>query len=791
MDFINVPVCYQPAYTWLWNTEITKEGIKERIDEMYENGIRAFYILGEPENFRPQSRRTHLSPEYLSDDYLELVYYAYEMAKEKGMWTWLYNEGGFPSGMACGKICELRPDLRQKLILSRSIKIKAGDSYSLGEKSLCAFFNDTRVNAGYLFDNDTELTEYYYDNNTRVGRTIQSDTASRENVDLFIKLTHERLKARFGDKMGSDVKLMFDDEAFMGTWTVGLEKIFLEKYGYDIADYMPCITSEREPRSEAEYRAKSDYIMLCGDLVRDNYFIPMREWLNKSSMLSVGHIDNDHLPDGNVCNRYGNAMTVLREFDIPGVDVIRSQISYPDEYTEFEGMRFFPRFASSAARQNGHSRALSESFAVFGSHVDPELMRYVVNAQAVRGISLYNFMVMSYDRKTVMMHQYRPNFVKENVGVDGLHEINNYTARLSYILSSAKAEIKTAIYYPARSIAAGGALGDAAAEVFTSLGHELEVKGVAFDIVDEELLLKGAVKDGALVLENVRYESVIAPRCDFEIPAVIDRISLLGKQAEPCVERTSTDILSRKIAFENGDEGYLIVNLANNTVSDQVRIKTDKSIYNLNIFDGELYSLNYNRNGDSVSVPVNLLRGEALLILATERSVNAIAVAEKKFVSDITKFTSYISRRQIISCERGTTNEYYESGDLREGLYEWDRELSGEVTYITTLPYLENGEYLLQLGEVRNTAKVFVEGECVGITTMPPYSVNFHVSEGEKELRIIVANTPANECARTDYFDRLDIRDVGGYHEKMKIKEALYSKGGGLLGPVKLFKLLK
>ncbi len=93
----------------------------------------------------------------------------------------------------------------------------------------------------------------------------------------------------------------------MGTWTVGLEKIFLEKYGYDIADYMPYITSEREPRSEAEYRAKSDYIMLCGDLVRDNYFIPMREWLNKSSMLSVGHIDNDHLPNGNVINRYGNS----------------------------------------------------------------------------------------------------------------------------------------------------------------------------------------------------------------------------------------------------------------------------------------------------------------------------------------------------------------------------------------------------------------------------------------------------------------------------------------------------
>ena len=76
-------------------------------------------------------------------------------------------------------------------------------------------------------------------------------------------------------------------------------------------------------------------------------------------------------------------------------------------------MKFFPRFASSAARQQGHSIAMSESFAVYGAHVDQTLMRYAVNYQAVRGISLYNFMVMSYDKKTPMLHQYRPNFVKE------------------------------------------------------------------------------------------------------------------------------------------------------------------------------------------------------------------------------------------------------------------------------------------------------------------------------------------------------------------------------------------
>ena len=99
MDLKNIPSSYHPAYAWLWNSTITKEGIRAQIEEMYEAGIRAFYIIGEPKEFRPDRRRTYLSPDYLSEAYVELVYYAFQVAEEQGMYTWLYNEGGFPSGM--------------------------------------------------------------------------------------------------------------------------------------------------------------------------------------------------------------------------------------------------------------------------------------------------------------------------------------------------------------------------------------------------------------------------------------------------------------------------------------------------------------------------------------------------------------------------------------------------------------------------------------------------------------------------------------------------------------------
>ena len=139
MDLKNIPSSYHPAYAWLWNSTITKEGIRAQIEEMYEAGIRAFYIIGEPKEFRPDRRRTYLSPDYLSEAYVELVYYAFQVAEEQGMYTWLYNEGGFPSGMACGQIRKAHPELAQKTIVSEKVLVLADTVYAEPEGCLATF----------------------------------------------------------------------------------------------------------------------------------------------------------------------------------------------------------------------------------------------------------------------------------------------------------------------------------------------------------------------------------------------------------------------------------------------------------------------------------------------------------------------------------------------------------------------------------------------------------------------------------------------------------------------------
>ena len=189
MDFKNIPVNHQPAYTWLWNTTVTKEGIKERIDEMLDSGIRAFYVLGEPENFRPGVRNTHLSPDYLSEEYIDLVYYAYEYAKSRGMYTWLYNEGGFPSGMACGQVTRDHPELAIISIASRKVTVKSGEAFPHSFEHIAAYCDGKRISTDEKLAKDTEITEYYFknadnrgiaDRHQRVNRTL-ADTVDQLN----------------------------------------------------------------------------------------------------------------------------------------------------------------------------------------------------------------------------------------------------------------------------------------------------------------------------------------------------------------------------------------------------------------------------------------------------------------------------------------------------------------------------------------------------------------------------------------------------------------------------------
>lgn len=792
MDFIKPNRTHEPVYTWLWNGVITEDGIRARIDDMCASGIRAFYIIAEPRNFRPTMRATSLAPSYLTEDYLRLLAFAHSYAKEKGMHTWLYNEGGFPSGMAAGKVPEQNPELHKKAIRTIRLHLRPTQCYRTKANTVAAFDDATgvRIDDGFSDTEPHTVTEYLSVDARRNGdNIIASDIADIRATRLFLEITHEAIDRALPGVMGGEVSYMFDDESQMGVWTPLLPKAFREKFGYEIEDFMPYLFGGKPYDTEAAVRARIDYEMICGDLVTENYFREMQRWLHRHNMKSVGHLDLDHRAEGFVLKHYGNVMNMLRAFDVPGIDVIWSQITYPDADGRcmFEGCPFYPRIAASAARQNGTDITLSESFAVYGSHVTPDEIRFAVGYQGVRGISAFNFMVMSYEKEDTLPLQYRPNFIPEYPGMSMLSEINRYTARLSALLQSGRADIKTALYYPIRTLNALVADGEAARAAqaeFERLGNLLEANGVSFDVIDEDYVKHATVSGNVLRGEHTAYESVFVADGKYETRAVIDVLSALPHVLLPDAENLPASVRVRCINAENGDRIYLFFNESGDTVTLSPRIAETRRPVRYSLEDGNLYGIPAQTQDGKTILSLSLIRGACAVIVFSDNAYDTVNPPALGAPIPLTQFSSRVTREVYLDGDG--LRSFTPTSDFAPcTLTPWDVTFSGEITYRTAIPCDLPRGAVLDLGEVRYAARISLNGTPIAEKTFPPYRVTLPACHKGDILDILVANTAANACANTDFFDQNSKAWVGSYHDAMKVKEAKMP-GGGLLGALTL-----
>ena len=62
-----------PGYFWLWNDVLERETLFRQLRDMDSVGAKNVWILPVPADFRPNSMKTNLQPEYLSEEYLAIL----------------------------------------------------------------------------------------------------------------------------------------------------------------------------------------------------------------------------------------------------------------------------------------------------------------------------------------------------------------------------------------------------------------------------------------------------------------------------------------------------------------------------------------------------------------------------------------------------------------------------------------------------------------------------------------------------------------------------------------------
>ena len=101
-----IPKKYRPIPFWSWNEKLNTAETAEQVSVMNDCGIGGFFMHA----------RGGLQTEYMSNEWFDNVEAATAQAEKCGMYSWAYDENGWPSGFGGGKVNGLGIKYQQKYL---------------------------------------------------------------------------------------------------------------------------------------------------------------------------------------------------------------------------------------------------------------------------------------------------------------------------------------------------------------------------------------------------------------------------------------------------------------------------------------------------------------------------------------------------------------------------------------------------------------------------------------------------------------------------------------------------
>lgn len=147
---------------------------------------------------------------------MEAIQACIEKSQELGLEVWLYDENGWPSGFADGKVPALGPAYQQKRLAYEWAPFTDGENVTL------AYYVQSGEELLLLTPDDPCSPDFrvYYEVNP-----YYIDTLSKQAVKAFITTIYEAYWAHFGNEYGTVLKGIFTDEPqfgrgiFRGRWS--------------------------------------------------------------------------------------------------------------------------------------------------------------------------------------------------------------------------------------------------------------------------------------------------------------------------------------------------------------------------------------------------------------------------------------------------------------------------------------------------------------------------------------------------------------------------------------------
>lgn len=479
---------YRQIPFWSWNDKLEKTKLIEQIHWMHDNGIGGFFMHA----------RSGLQTEYLSEEWMQCIEACEREAKNLDMKAWIYDENGWPSGFAGGKLLEDEKNCDKYIeIKEGAFDERATVTYLLTEEKLVRI-TDKESGDG------TCLNLYIY---TSVST---ADILNPEVVDKFLVLTHEKYKERFGAKFSERIEGFFTDEPQYYRWktpyTDMVAQYWAEQYGEDILDELGLLFVEKEGYRKFRYR----YWKAMQHLMLHNFAEKVYNWCNENGVKLTGHyVEEVALGWQMMC--CGGIMPFYEYEHIPGIDWLGRKTDTPLPAKQ----------VGSVAAQLGKRQVLTETFGCCGWDVGPSDLRRIAGFQYVNGVNMMCHHLVPYSERGNRKYDFPAHYSDINPWVKEEYKtFNDDYARLGHLLGEGEKKVNVAMLHPIRSayfdyrreLQEDGFGIKELDEQLLDACKILSTHGIDFHFLDETLLAKyGFVGEGHIGCGQCVYDYLVLP----------------------------------------------------------------------------------------------------------------------------------------------------------------------------------------------------------------------------------------------------------------------------------------
>ena len=309
---------------------------------------------------------------------------------------------------------------------------------------------------------------------------------------------------------------------------------------------------------------------------------------------------------------------------------------------------------------------------------------------------------------------------------------------------------------------------------------DIDKAGFDCDYISDQYLRSCTYKNGMIeTAAGTRYKALVIPGNNIMPSDVIQHISQLKAQGAKIIKGDNTEAMAKaanpemmrklyglKLIRRSNKYGhhYFIANLTDHDIKAQVPIATgENAALWYNPMNGSYHAAVINERGE---LDINLKSGESRILLSAQKE-SAPWLQDKKLRIAKTE-PQTIDKGESIDLTANTWKLSFteeapkveESFNL-QGLKTWEslsdkaKVTMGTGVYETTFKLSKEQakkQWSIDLGDVRESARVYINGHYIGCAWAVPYILHCKdaLSKGKNTIRIEVTNLPANRIAALD-----------------------------------------